>query len=333
MHCMTCPRWLRKRNEDIYLLFAIVENNKNDFYAIRQEKNTLTLLKSNGNEKEFARIVANDSSLTMELEIFSRFFKLRNENYKVFIQKVADIKTKLFVNGLKNYYRDSTKAEKVIDFMKSLVPFYTCIENIKSGYQGGAAISCSLDALGLLPIAGVTAKYSSIMWRSLINEMADQSLFILAKSPINSLTLFIGFNQIYKTGFQIIMEEILTKHLLKDLTVASLQTLDPGFEQYFQFLRFSKNMVGKLVHTLSSKLINISKVEHLLESIKSAKNFIYKTETLVDQTGLIPSIIQEQNNFKIVKYHYTGGSNYFGPKCITSFGKTAELRTIEENLF
>ncbi|XP_043484893.1 uncharacterized protein LOC122512858 [Leptopilina heterotoma] len=338
MRCFVCSPTPRKKNSDIYLIFAIIKDEKKKFYAFKQVNNTLTLLRSNGNEPEFAKAIVNDSSLRMEVPIFSRMLKNRGEDYKDFIRRIANIKTKQFVEGLKKHYRDPTRAEKVIDFMKSLVPFYTCIKNIKSGYQGGAVISCSLDILSLLPIAGFTAKYSSIIWRSLINDIGQQTLQRLSQSTFNKLAISASLDQIYKTVTRTLVREVLTKRLVKDITIASLRTFDPGFELSFQFLKFSKKILGKMMKNLQLYFRSHTKVKNLLLSIESTLKIIQRNvnrnvKLVTDNTGLIPSVIYKEDNYKIIRYLYPNGLNYFGPKCISAFGITAELRTIEGHLF
>ncbi|XP_043474864.1 uncharacterized protein LOC122506627 [Leptopilina heterotoma] len=326
MHCMYCPPMPRKKNSDIYLIFAIIENKKTDFYALRQENNTLTLLKSDGNEREFSKAVANDSSLEMEIPVISQIYKRNGEDYKIFVQKIADIKTEQFVQGLKKHYRDPTDMELVVDFLKSLVPFYTCIENIKSGNRGGAAISCTFDVLSFLPIAGVGAKYFSVMWSSMIAKIGPQALSSISKSAITKLTMLTSLNQIYTT----LAEEILTKQLLKDITVASLRTLDPGLELSYNFFRLSSQMVGNMIRSLSSRLKGMSRMKNLLQSIEPVTNFLARNAKMLKYSSVV---INQENNYKVVRYLYPGGSNYYGPKCVASFGKVAEIRTIEGNAF
>ncbi|XP_051174401.1 uncharacterized protein LOC127290060 isoform X2 [Leptopilina boulardi] len=111
MYSIYVPPATREMNKDIYLLFTIENNNKEEFYALQQKENALTLITSIENEQEFAKAVANDSSLIMEKAIFSIILKYRGENYKAFIYRIAKIKTKQFLKGLKNYYREETAGE------------------------------------------------------------------------------------------------------------------------------------------------------------------------------------------------------------------------------
>ncbi|XP_043484905.1 uncharacterized protein LOC122512866 [Leptopilina heterotoma] len=334
MRCSLCPRWPNKVNSDIFLLFAIIGNKRNDYYALRQENNSLSLLTYYGNEIDFGLTVGNDSSIRLDTRLFVKPIKKHDEDHKVFIQKIADIKTKQFVQGLKEYYRDPTDAELVIDFLKSLVPFYTCIQNVQSGNQGLSAFSCSLDVLSLIPIAGVAAKYSSIMWRSLINEIAQESLLTLSKPLLNRLTLTDALFHIFKSTSHTVSQQILTMGLLHDSSIAILRTLDPGFELSYHLFRFSHQMLRKMIQTMSTKLKNIPMIQNLLNNIKSTLKIINRNGNLVpDHTGLVPNVIREESNYKLVRYFYPGGLNYFGPTCISSFGKTAELRTVKDEIF
>ncbi|XP_043474999.1 uncharacterized protein LOC122506744 [Leptopilina heterotoma] len=326
MYCMYCPPMPRKTNSDIYLIFAIIENKKTDFYALRQENNTLTLLRSDGNKREFSKAVANDSSLEMEIPVISEIYKRNGEDYKIFVQKIADIKTEQFIQGLKKHYRDPTDMELVIDFLKSLVPFYTCIQNIKSGNQGAAAISCTFDVLSLFPFAGVGAKYFSVMWSSMIAKIGPQALSSISKSVFTKLIMSTGLNQIFTT----LTKEMLTKQLLKDITVASLRTLDPGFELSYNFFKFSSQIVGNMIRTLSSRLKGMARIKKLLQSIEPVTNVLARNARMLKDSFVV---INQENNYNVVRYLYHGGSNYYGPKCVASFGKVAEMRTIEGNEF
>ncbi|XP_051174464.1 uncharacterized protein LOC127290119 [Leptopilina boulardi] len=324
MYYTTIPPTPRKVNSDIYLIFAI-KNNKPDYYAIKQENNSLTLLKSNNNEQEFAKAIANDSTLKMQLHSFAPNLKNSNENYKGFIKRIADIKTKQFKNGLVNYYNEPTDIEKIFDFLKSLVPFYTCIQSIRINNKAQAALSCSIDIMSFLPMAGVGTKYSSILWSSLTAEMITRE-FLSVSRQIIKLPITTGLFHIYKSVMQTFGKNFFIKNFFKDLTIASLRTLDPGFELIYQVSKFSYRLLGKLFHSLPLRMKIIPEIKNLLSISKNInKNLLPYME--------LSSKIVKEDNFKIIRYIYPGGLNYFGPTCISSFGKIAELRTIEGNPF
>ncbi|XP_051174398.1 uncharacterized protein LOC127290059 isoform X2 [Leptopilina boulardi] len=323
------PPSTRKINNDIYLLFAIVENKKEEFYAFKQMENGLSLLRCSGNEQEFAKAVANNSYLKMEKSLFSITLKHLRENYKFFIERVANIKTKQFVKSLKSYFFEKTVGEKILNFIKSLIPFYNCIDYIRDDNKALATFSCSLDMITLIPIVGFTAKYATIFQTILMREIIQNSLIKSIISNVKNL-VFISTKSLLKEIFKItkkISDEILTKAMFIDLGLASLRTVDPGFEAIYTFCTFSITEVWKLFQYLIKNI----KITPLTRNLISIMKSILKKNINIhpDHTGLVPKILAKGDNFHMVKYYYPGGSNFFGPTCLTSFGKTAELRSIE----
>ncbi|XP_051154494.1 uncharacterized protein LOC127277431 [Leptopilina boulardi] len=326
--CNLCSPIPRKENDDIFLLFAVKEE-KTVFYALRQENNTLSLLINNGNEQEFAKAIANDSSLKMEIAIFSKTLKFRNEDYRSFIARVADIKTKLFVDNLKMHYYEETVGEKLLNFAKTLIPFYSCIESAKAGRMAESAFSCSMDVLSLIPFAGWATEYTIKITNSLTVEIGNKYLItntIARSGIISTLPISAVLNEISTIAVRTIAQEILTKSFLTDLTVASLRTIDPGFESVYQILRFGLKGLRKLFQSIVSNFKKIPSFRNMVVSINSLLKNINKN-LLIDHT--VPLVLSNQNDFNIVRYFYPGGSHFFGPTCLTSFGNTAELRSIE----
>ncbi|XP_051154512.1 uncharacterized protein LOC127277442 [Leptopilina boulardi] len=323
----------RKQNEDIFLLFALENQNMNhDFYAFRQVNNVLSILSSRENKQEFAKAVANDSSVKMEIPRFYQIFKYSNENNWEFIKRVADIKAKEFVNNLMMHNYDETFGEKVLNFASSLIPFYSCIENANEGKVADATLSCALDIVSLIPLAGFAAKYSAKLGSSLTIEISKNHLItktlrtgVLTKVPITSVV-----NHISQIVVRTIAREILTKKILKDLSVATLRTVDPGFEFSYQVSRFGFRIFRQLFRKIISNFPRIPQAKKSLSLLKSLLNSLKPYKNLIsDHTGLVPLILAKHNDYNIVRYFYPSGSQLFGPKCITSFGKTAELRSIE----
>ncbi|XP_051174400.1 uncharacterized protein LOC127290060 isoform X1 [Leptopilina boulardi] len=331
MYSIYVPPATREMNKDIYLLFTIENNNKEEFYALQQKENALTLITSIENEQEFAKAVANDSSLIMEKAIFSIILKYRGENYKAFIYRIAKIKTKQFLKGLKNYYREETAGENVLNVIKSLIPFYNCIESIKANDNFGIGFSCTLDIFSLIPFSGFTMKYLSIFKNELTTKILHTILMnsIVSKVKITGRFTFQTLaKEILIVTSKTITNNILTKEMIKDLLITSLLTVDPGFENLYKLGKFTINTIRDTYKFLHSTVKN-----------KRMKNLISLFETILnkkflpDHTGLVPFVLGEGNNFQIVRYIYPSGSHFFGPTCLKSFGKTAELRTVNDYLF
>ncbi|XP_051174416.1 uncharacterized protein LOC127290072 [Leptopilina boulardi] len=325
--CYNCLNIKQKLNNDIYVLFQIEENNKKEFYAIKQEKTGMTLLVNSGNERNFSKAITNLISFPIDNGEYSTILKKANEDYKVFIKRLADIKTTEFVTSLIENYRNETAGEHIIHFAKSLIPFYSCIESIKENDDEGATISCMLDVLSLIPIAGVTAKYGEKITSSLVSSLSKKYLIIpsFAKTGVKTLM------QISKIAARTVAEEILTKSFLKDLSVATLRTIDPGFELTFQLSRFGIRTISNSYRFASKIFLNPS----IIKSFQSLESIVKSLENIKLPTykGLVPKILHEENNYQVVRFYYPGGENTFGPTCLSSFGTTAELRTIEGNPF
>ncbi|XP_051174414.1 uncharacterized protein LOC127290071 [Leptopilina boulardi] len=322
-----CPNIKQKLNNDIYVLFQIEENNKKEFYAIKQEKTGMTLLVNSGNEQNFSQAITNLTSFPIDNGEYSTILKKANEDYKVFIKRFADIKTKEFVKNLIENYRNETAGEHIIHFAKSLIPFYSCIESIKENDERGATISCMFDVLSLIPIAGVTAKYGEKLTETLVSSLSKKYLIIpsFAKTGVKTLM------QISKIAARTVAEEILTKSFLKDLSVATLRTIDPGFELTFQLSRFGIRTISNSYRFASKIFLNPS----IIKSFQSLESIVKSLENTKFPTykGLLPKILHEENNYQVVRFYYPGGENTFGPTCLSSYGTIAELRTIEGNQF
>ncbi|XP_051154513.1 uncharacterized protein LOC127277443 [Leptopilina boulardi] len=320
-------------NKDIYLTFVIIKNGESEYYAIRQEKNNLNLLINRGNEKRFSFAVAKDASVKLEIDIVGGYLKEENEDYKMFIQRIADIKTEKFLTELKNHYREPTSGEKILDFLKSFIPFYSCIESIIAKDVNNAISSCFFDALTLIPFAGLAAKYTTKITSALAIEISEQLLMknsLVSLGILQKLTITTAFRQIGLRAVQTIANQILTRNLLKDFGIATLRTFDPGFEFLYQLGNSGYRTFKKLFQNLITNFKNIPTANEFLLIIKSFLVNVKRNINLqTDNTGLVPFVLAKKNNLNIVRYIYPGGSHFFGPKCLIAAGKTMELRSIE----
>ncbi|XP_051159456.1 uncharacterized protein LOC127280485 [Leptopilina boulardi] len=332
--CNTCSPVEREINQDIYVIFAIIENEKIEYYAIRQIKDELTLITSNGNEKEFVRAISNTTHLKMETSSLSTMYKHQNENYQFFVERIANKKTKAFITMLKAHYREVTVGEKILNFIKSLIPLYNCIESAKAGDKAGATFSCTMDIFSFISIAGFAVSYSSRLVNSFVTSINKNYFIInaLAKTSgiVTKMSLTTALRNIATDSVKTIAGQILAKKFFKDLAIASLRTLDPGFELLYSMGRISFKMLGKLFENLKLSFKTISIAKNILISMELLlKNMQRNMHLLTDQMGLVPKVLVKQNNYEIVRYFYPSGSHLFGPECIKSFGKIAELRTIQ----
>ncbi|XP_051174473.1 uncharacterized protein LOC127290128 [Leptopilina boulardi] len=319
------PLIKKQINKDIYLLFSIQkENNMTEFFAIKEENNNLILLTNSGNEQNFSKAVTNLLSFPIDSGEYSTILKTANENSEAFIERIAEMKTTQFVNKLMEDYKNETTKEKIFNFVKVLVPFYNCIENIIGKNIEDAVMSCSLDVLTLIPVAGFAANYATKITTSLVTRLSEKYVI---STTLSSATKFNSLFQIAKLITKTVSQEILTKSLLKDLSITFLRVIDPGLELISSLGKFGYQKLHKIYNTMIQKIPKINtNLKLLLSTMLKKLNMNMKLSTF---NGLIPKVLREENNYKLVQYYYPNGENYFGPTCLLSFGNTAELRTIE----
>ncbi|XP_051175288.1 uncharacterized protein LOC127290633 [Leptopilina boulardi] len=327
---MGIPPMARKINPNVYLLFAVKEEGKTDFYAIIDNDNVLSLLVRSDNKQEFGNVIANDSYTEMEINIIANDMKFAHEDSEAFIERIAEIKTRQFVNRLMDDYKNETTKEKVFNFLKILVPFYNCIESVKADSKIGAAISCPSDALILLPGVSLATKYATKISDNFVIGSGQKYLIRSTFASTASASRLTSLYQVSKVLARSVSQEILTKHLLKDMSISFLQVVDPGFQLTFHLSKFGYKSLHKTYNFMIQKIATTAinkNLKLILTTMLKKLNTKMKLSTTFN--GLIPKVLREEKNYKLVQYYYPGGENFFGPTCISSFGNTAELRTIE----
>ncbi|XP_051159460.1 uncharacterized protein LOC127280488 [Leptopilina boulardi] len=333
--CDMCPAEIVKLNENIYTLFAIAHKRVKEFYAIRQMNGELTLVNVNGNLTKFIRSIVTDNAKSYKMNLYRySTYKYPNENYTFFVERIADMKTKAFITNMIEVYKEKTLGEKILNVVKSFIPLYNCIESSIAGDKIGATISCSLDILSFIPVVGFWASSSFKVVNS-VESAIIKNVFIanaVAKTSeiVTKMSLTTALKTIAKDSVITIAKQILTKEFFKGLTIASLRTLDPGFELLHSMGRFSFKMLGKLVKNFELMFKTISQAKNFILSLKTLlMNMKRNIHLLTDIRGLVPKVLLKKNNYDIVRYHYPGSSRLFGPEYIRSIDTIAELRTVQ----
>ncbi|XP_043484887.1 uncharacterized protein LOC122512855 [Leptopilina heterotoma] len=333
--CNLCSRVAQKMNEDIYLLFAVIKNDLTEFYALKQENSSLVLLKRSLEERKFYLQLGVNSALKVETAQFFDVLKRKNEGASAFVERVAEMKTKRFLREIYNHYHKPTGVEKFFNFLKMLIPFYSCVESIQHGETGNAVWSCSLDVISLIPLGTFAGKYVTIFKNSIITELSELQIVSKALSKLRaSNSLPEAFAILSRSVMKTLINEIFTNSFIKDFTLAILKSVDPGFELTYQFTRFSLQMLTKAIlkfRNTPRRAVEIANLHEQLDELLETLQRNLKTPN-PDDTGLVPRIIEREEVYQVLLYFYPGGSYFFGPTCIRSFGRVAELRTIEGRL-
>ncbi|XP_051168431.1 uncharacterized protein LOC127286157 isoform X2 [Leptopilina boulardi] len=333
MYMTNIPPMAVKINPNVTLMFAIKERGKTNFYAFIHNDTLPTLLVKSNNEQEFGKLVANDPNAQMEINIVQNDLKSAHEDSEVFIERFANVRKANFLKNLMHQYRNETTKEKVFNFLKAFIPFYSCIESIQENDKVGAALGCTSDIVSLISLQSFFGKYATKITNNLVIGLSEKYVIKSSLSRIASATKLTTFYQISKALARTVLQEILTKQLLKDVSIALIQLIDPRFELVFKLSKLGSKLFHKMYNTMIQKIPKISMNKNLkLLLTTMLKKLNTNIELPITTNGLMPNVLHEEKNYKLFLHYYPGGEHFFGPKFISSFENTAELRTIEGNL-
>ncbi|XP_043484915.1 uncharacterized protein LOC122512870 [Leptopilina heterotoma] len=325
--CNMCSPKPRIPNIDIYLIFAIIKNGENEFYAFTQENNILTLIINSGDEQSFSKAIVNDSSVRMEIFTHAMILKRINEDYTSFISRVADMKTKKYVNSLMTYYNDPTTGEKIFGYLKLLIPFYTCIEDIIDNNIVEATLGCSLDVISLIPLTGYSSKFANVLSGSLLRAVSENSVKIATLGLKEGLKL--GLLQLSKITVTTVAKQIINTNFLKKVAFFFLRQIDPGFELCFRLGKLGYKTLHSTYQLMYKRFKKFSLNKNLLQVLKTMTTNLEKMVVTSDLGGLARKVLTKKSgNHQMIRYYYPGGNNYIGPKCAEAFGEIVEIRTI-----
>ncbi|XP_043484303.1 uncharacterized protein LOC122512500 isoform X2 [Leptopilina heterotoma] len=311
VNCRECIPGTSGKYGGIFIVFSIIRNGKLDFYVLRQDNNTLTLLSNISNKQILNSAAWNDVYSGEGYQDYYKDLHQSYHNYTMFMKVIAKVVGIIQANILLHSENIISK-EEALEKAKSFPPFYTCLEGIKSDNYTESVI-CKPVFKNLLLIPEVGDNILSTVWKSKYTETGQQSLGNISKSKINYLTILFHVNDIYiKT-----MSNFFISIDRRKFIIDSRQILKPGFELSLQISNSCSKMLRGIKQALDSSFSSYPNVKNLLSTMKFAIYLLDKHAALNhNQRGLI------------FRYLYPGGSNYFGPLCISSFGRIAEFRTV-----
>ncbi|XP_051174396.1 uncharacterized protein LOC127290058 [Leptopilina boulardi] len=314
-----------------YILFAIKKDNTTEFYILRQDNSVLSLISRNNDKKLFIDTLTFDPVNEEESSLFEKILKKENETTEIFINSLAKIKTKRFINALEKYYREPIAGEKFLNFFFSFVPFYNCVNYLKKGKRVRAALTCSMEIFHYIPLPFGLNKYTSLV-QSMFSLQHHEKL--LVNQTISEIANISGlakyrstFSPILKTTNENIENIKRRNKIIKQLSSNSKETFKSGLELFFHLSEFGvKFSIDLLKNILSIAEYNLKFYEIDVETRKIYFHLNRHKPSKVDFTGLVP-----QYNGHSFRYFYPGGEHLFGPKFMNLFHKHVQLRTIRNN--
>jgi len=219
--------------------------------------------------------------------------KTERQELGILIEKVALQHQQTFKQQLHDYGYSRTGLEQASDFLLSLIPFYSCINDVKAGRAAQAALACSIDAMLLIPLLGqvsspsikigqAVAKGGLIAARNVAAEMA-------AGSSLKALIAQSG-----RTFSQHVLApaaQAISKKEIRAAGIAALRVVDPGIELSWTIGRAG---VDSFIRYSSSMLDNLPRLNKILPHLK--KSMATLPQSLAPDTytfGRIPGLNKE----------------------------------------
>lgn len=188
--------------------------------------------------------------------------KPMSTNFEELIESIVTDHKTAFVNKLYNEGYDKHFVHKAKDFLLSLIPFYSCIDNVIDDPVEETLLDCGLDIISLIPVIGqvnkVMAKSSLLLMRgihltgrnALIMAAARNSIKDIAKRSAKSLMI----NSLIPASKVLSFNEIIT------LTKGMVRVMDPGFEIIYFVSKRSFQQAISLSQKLEKSLPKLSEL-------------------------------------------------------------------------
>ncbi len=158
-------------------------------------------------------------------------YKTAGESLRILSEKLNRQHTKILANELYNQGYEETSQEAIYHFLLSFIPFYHCAK-WNPHRQEEALISCALDGLNFIPLAGKAATLSSrVLAKAGMGGMA--SLRIAQGGYAAGAGVKSAINMGVRTFVNVAMTSVLEEFDRKALTsmlIALARSLDPGIE-------------------------------------------------------------------------------------------------------
>lgn len=226
------PVQMANESHDV-LQFYFPNTEETVYYALIRKGYNVTLIKETDNPELFRTTLGLFSSETFRSNNFPDVLKSENEKFDTLLKNIATKRKERFQKSLEKGY-DQTWREWWKDFGLSLIPFYTCVKDIKNKNIDEATLLCPLDALLVFPILSemrIIAKEAV--------TIASKSMLSLTETTLRTITIRTSMRTMLRITGRALIDEItefgvlFSKENFQNLGIALLRYIDPGFELVF----------------------------------------------------------------------------------------------------
>ncbi|XP_043484484.1 uncharacterized protein LOC122512618 [Leptopilina heterotoma] len=305
------------RPSDDLFEFYLPENETFLYFALIRNNYNVTLIEERTNPILFRQKLGLDDDETLKDKYFPETMKTSDEDFDKFLSRIAGERSKKFGDNLKKVEYDETKTEWWKHFGLSLIPFYSCVQDIKEKKILEASIFCPLDVLFFIPLVGEIGSLAGKM-----STTALKTVVSLTETTMRTITLRTSLKTALRiTGKLLILEvkefsKIFTREAFQKIGKTALRFIDPGFELLFRLGKGSISLIRKTLLKLETiHLASFRTIRNMLDrTLEALRNFPKRIGTVFKKPMYINSL---------------GGNSGYGYKYIPlSNGELAEVRTV-----
>ncbi|XP_051154607.1 uncharacterized protein LOC127277488 isoform X2 [Leptopilina boulardi] len=307
---------LVKPSDDLFE-FYYPDNETFLYFALIRKEYNVILIKESDNPILFRQKLGLNNYETLKDKYFPITMKENDEEFEIFLSRIASQRSKQFEENLQATEYDQTRKEWWKDFGLSLIPFYSCIKDIGEKNLFQAGLFCSLDVLFFLPIVGEVGTIAEKMTTNLMKSVVS-----LTETTMRTVTLRNSLRTSLRiTGKMLILEirefsQLFTRGMFRRIGVASLRFIDPGFELLFHLGKGNLGLIRKMIVRLETvHLATFTSMKLMLDrTLKAISEFPKMISRISGKDIWVNSLI-------------TADSGY-GYKFIYLKGEKAEIRRI-----
>ncbi|XP_051154610.1 uncharacterized protein LOC127277491 [Leptopilina boulardi] len=299
------------------LQFYYPRTSKYEYYALVRKGYNVSLIREANDPELFRKSLGLHEYEPLRDNYFPTVLKTKEEKFDQFLTRIAQERSEIFRKKLETTGYDETNQEWWTNFALSLIPFYTCIKDIKGNNIDEAKFVCPLDGVFLVPIAKEIGlfliKAAQVAEKAIVSLTETTMRTVLIRTSLRT-TLRITEKSLIAEFAR--FEELFTDKTLKNIGISLIRLIDPGFELAFTIGQKGLRTIKSLVIQAERKFSTLSQIvkSRLTSAQYTLSHFSKKLEYKFGKDVYLTYVFS-----KDVGYGY---------KYIPLKNKIAEIRTI-----
>ncbi|XP_051172747.1 uncharacterized protein LOC127289038 [Leptopilina boulardi] len=279
------------------VLYALIKNN------------TMILINNKNNSNLFLNTLGLSENTKFNVPYAKEFLKKDNQTFDTFLTNLIKPKRLEFYKRLQDHGYESTGRESVLEFLKNFLPFYTCVQAVKTETAVIAVCACIVDSIVLIPLVGQATNTGLKFFNAALKPL------LLYKTGLKAFTIgqFIGTtlkNFAIQTSEEFL--KLVTKELFLDIGAAILRTLDPGIEFLYTLGKAGLKAIVNCFKLIERKVMSLTNVLTSLKKVSQPS--VIKVNTFEHHDVFVSSI---------------NGQDGYGVKYLKIKEQTVELRRVQ----